>query len=269
MFRLSFGGFSVIEIKKDEGVGYHNVNMTEFESEMNSFGFEISNVTGYRKYDKTYSGIETSIKKGDFNQILVLGVPSYTYRNIKFVIPEENGVIKVDGNFVEAYYQNWKKKNDQKKIRENVAEFKTPLVFSFIRGTLDSADIEYKDESNDDYYFRAVTTRFTIHYRIPPPGELGKLNLENIKVHISFAYYNIKDVPLKKFVNNPEEYLKSLKEISDKYSEETKKLQDIVTRYQNEIEKIESELNETNSKFSKMNLDNYNKSIKELFKDKK
>lgn len=273
MFRLSIGGFVVIEIRKDEDGRYYKTDMTEFENELKLFGFGVSSTNIYSSvYNRSYKNIETQITKGDFKQIVVLGDVGYSYRKQELIFPEENGVIKFDANVVEQFYQKWKKRDDQKKIRTNVSQFKGPLVLSFIRGTLDSSDIEYTDMSEDTYHGGGIFVKcedFQLCYVLPNPGELAKLNFENVKVGIVFEEFRVNDVHLKNFLKNPKESLDALRIICTEYDTATKKLNKIKTEYETQIEKIKNELSETYSKFSKMNLDKYRDSIKKLNKPTK
>lgn len=279
------GGFNLIEIlRKDDS--YYQADMTDFETEMKAFGFEVVPFNPLNRYnntiyDRNYNGINVRISKGGFSEILVLGYGGYSSRKCKFIIPEENGSIKVDGSFVQTYYEKWKKRNDQAKIRENVSQFKGPLAFSFVRGTLEAEDIEYKNRYDDnsrwsgynDSHIDITTEDFDLYYTNPPPGELAKLNLENIKVRISFkvdeVQYHVNDVHLKKFVKNVDENLAALKIICDEYNAAADKLDELTTEYESQIEKIKTELNQTYSKYSKMNVDKYNDSIRNLMKGKK
>jgi hypothetical protein len=267
------GGFNLIEIlRKDDS--YYQADMTDFETEMKAFGFEVvpfNPLTRYNNtiYDRNYNGINVRISKGGFSEILVLGYGGYSSRKCKFIIPEENGSIKVDGAFVQAYYEKWKKADDQRKIRENVSQFKGPLVYSFVRGTLESADIEYTEKTIYTGYSEFTTKDFVLDYTEPPPGELAKLNLENVKVTLRFDGYYVRDVHFKKFVTNPQEYMDALKIICREKQSSDDKLNNVKTKYEKQIEEIQKELTTTYNKFSKMNNDKYTNSIKDLFRGKK
>jgi hypothetical protein len=203
----------MIEVRQKDG--YYNwtesnIQMVVDELKNNHFEIELSSYhrTIVSSISCGYSSVKIPIVRGDFRYTLFLSYREYDIKKekIKFDAILEEGKWKgvfFDIEKVIVYYEKWDKRNKQKTVRENVSQFKGPLVLSYIRGTLEAAEIEYKEEQS---YSRNIfkTNTYCLEYREPPPGELAKLNMERVELILTTndKKVNYVPVPLKKFVEN-------------------------------------------------------------------
>jgi hypothetical protein len=254
-----------------------NVQMVVDELKANHFDIELDT---YHRTDASaiscgYSSVKIPIIRGDFKYTLILSYCEYDIKKekIKFDAILEDGKWKgvfFDIEKVIAYYEKWDKRNKQKIVRENVSQFKGPLVLSYIRGTLDEAGIEYKEEkSYSSTIFK--TNTYSLAYREPPPGELAKLNMERVELILTTndKKVNYVPVPLKKFVENVEDNISKLSEIVMKKELAHNEISKIRAKYKGEIEKIETQLTEVVALGYKESQNTFDSEWKDLFHPKK
>jgi len=243
----------MIDVRQENGYykwDFSNIQLIVDELKNNHFDIQLSQYQ--RKIQDAiscrYSQIAIPIIRGDFQYTLVLSYNHYDVKKQKIVfepLRENSNCVGVifDINKVLEYYAKWEKRNKQKTVRENVSSFKGPLVLSYIRGTLEGAGIEYtEDKSWHGHMFKTET--YSLVYSETPPGELAKLNMERVLLRLSIngGRINNIDVPLKKFVENPDDYISKLDEILKTKETAYNKIRNLSSKYSSEIEKMKTQL---------------------------
>lgn len=270
----------MIDVRQENGYykwDFSNIQLIVDELKNNHFDVQLSQYQ--RKIQDAiscrYSQIAIPIIRGDFQYNLVLSYNHYDVKKQKIVfepLRENSNCVGVifDINKVLEYYAKWEKRNKQKTVRENVSSFKGPLVLSYIRGTLEGAGIEYTEEKSwHGHMFKTET--YSLVYSEPPPGELAKLNMERVLLRLSIngGRINNIDVPLKKFVENPDDYISKLDEILKTKETAYNKIRNISSKYSVEIEKMKTQLTEVTALGYKEAQKTFDLEWKDLFYPKK